>query len=158
MQSQKNIVGIVLSGANTTITDNYIANNKQGLFFGFNDPSDIPADIVISGNGFDHNIKQINGCLCKDYPENEPPHAWDNGQIGNYWSDYNGTDANNNGVGDSPYIVDIQNQDRFPLMANPANTPSPVTKLPVEILILAVLIPVVLAIALFVVRQRRQKV
>jgi len=153
----ENIVGILLSGANTTITDNYIANNKQGLFFGFNDPSDIPADIIISGNGFDHNIKQINGCLCKDYPENEPPHAWDNGQIGNYWSDYNGTDANNNGVGDSPYIVDIQNQDRFPLMENPANTPSPVTKLPVEILILAVLIPIVLATALFIVRQRRQK-
>ena len=64
----ENIVGIVLSGANTTVTDNYIANNKQGLFFGFNNPSDIPTDIIISGNGFDHNNKQINGCLCKDYP------------------------------------------------------------------------------------------
>jgi Periplasmic copper-binding protein (NosD) len=154
----ENIVGILLSGANTTVTDNYIANNKQGLFFGFNDPSDIPTDIIISGNGFDHNIQQINGCLCKDYPENEPPHAWDNGQIGNYWSDYKGTDANNDGFGDTPYIVDIQNQDRFPLIANPANAPSPVTKLPVEIMILAVLIPVVLAIALFVFRQRRQKI
>jgi parallel beta-helix repeat protein len=153
----ENIVGILLSGSNTTITDNYIANNKQGLFFGFNDPSDIPTDIIISGNSFDHNIQQINGCLCEDYPENEPPHAWDNGQIGNYWSDYNGTDANNDGLGDTPYIVDIQNQDRYPLIANPVNASTPLTRLPLEIMILAVLIPILLAIALLVVRQRRQK-
>ncbi len=49
----ENIVGVLLSGANNTITGNYIAHNKQGLFFGFNEPSDIPADILISHNGFD---------------------------------------------------------------------------------------------------------
>ncbi|MFB3890138.1 MAG: nitrous oxide reductase family maturation protein NosD [Candidatus Bathyarchaeia archaeon] len=30
---------------------------------------------------------------------------WDNGTIGNCWGDYNGTDSNGNGIGDTPYTV-----------------------------------------------------
>jgi parallel beta-helix repeat protein len=83
----ESILGILLSGSNTTITNNYLAKNTQGLFFGFNgDEELIPADILISHNGFDNNTFQINGCFCEEYPENEPPHAWDNGREGNYWS------------------------------------------------------------------------
>ncbi|PVX27595.1 MAG: hypothetical protein CW716_01475 [Candidatus Bathyarchaeum sp.] len=35
----------------------------------------------------------------------------------NYWSDYNGTDTNDDGIGDTPYIIDENNQDNNPLMA-----------------------------------------
>ena len=41
---------------------------------------------------------------------------WDNGVVGNYWSDYNGTDNNTDKIGDSPYIIDGNNQDNYPLM------------------------------------------
>ena len=35
---------------------------------------------------------------------------------GNYWSDYNGSDANNDGIGDTPYMVFENVVDRYPLM------------------------------------------
>ncbi|MCW3982919.1 MAG: hypothetical protein NWE96_02870 [Candidatus Bathyarchaeota archaeon] len=125
----ESILGIMLSGSNTTVTNNYLAYNKQGLFFGFNGENElIPLDVHISHNGFVENEVQINGCFCEDYPENEEPHAWDNGREGNYWSDYNGTDADKDGIGDTAYVVDVQNQDRYPLMTNPAQIPTPTTQ------------------------------
>jgi nitrous oxidase accessory protein NosD len=41
---------------------------------------------------------------------------WDDGSHGNYWSDYNGTDEDHNGVGNNPYIIDENNTDRCPSM------------------------------------------
>jgi len=35
--------------------------------------------------------------------------------LGNYWSDYTGSDTNGDGITDTPYIVD-GDQDSYPLM------------------------------------------
>jgi hypothetical protein len=68
-------------------------------------------------NNFVDNDRQVMGW--------DSMNIWDNGTIGNYWSDYNGTDENNDGIGDSPYsfiinshftVDNIINHDNFPLM------------------------------------------
>lgn len=44
--------------------------------------------------------------------------TWDVGYPagGNYWSDYSGTDSNGDGIGDTPYVIDANNVDHYPLM------------------------------------------
>lgn len=74
------------------------------------------------------------------YPNMAPAtNLWDNGSLGNYWENYNGTDANGDGIGDSPYILRsdpshgildlIYGQDNFPLMTK-VNIDSIILELP----------------------------
>jgi nitrous oxidase accessory protein len=42
--------------------------------------------------------------------------TWDNGFDGNYWSDYTGTDANHDGIGDTSHFLCSNNTDDYPLM------------------------------------------
>ena len=50
-------------------------------------------------------------------PETSSNNQWDNGTIGNYWADYPGLDLNDNGIGDTPYIISgtARSLDNFPI-------------------------------------------
>lgn len=46
---------------------------------------------------------------------------WDDGSVGNYWSDYldrypNSSEIGHTGIGKTPYVIDQDNIDRYPLM------------------------------------------
>ncbi len=140
-----NIVGILVSGSNQTITKNYIANNQRGLFFGFNNKvtTIVPTDIEVNHNDFERNVVQLNGCGCTSINASEQPHNWDDGREGNFWSDYNGTDSNNDGVGDAPYVIDTLNLDRYPLLQSPVKLPIPTTNAPFDVIILGALFAVI---------------
>jgi parallel beta-helix repeat protein len=45
-----------------------------------------------------------------------PANSWDNGLEGNFWSNYSGVDLNQDGIGDSPHVLGINNTDNYPLM------------------------------------------
>jgi hypothetical protein len=153
----ENIVGILLSGSNQTVTKNYIANNERGLFFGFNNVGDvIPSDIVINNNHFENNVVQLNGCECKELNNTEPPHCWDNGGEGNFWSDYNGTDANGDGIGDTHYFIDELNMDRYPLMQSPVNLPVPAPEIPFVEIVFGFSVSVVLIVVVLAYRRRNK--
>jgi parallel beta-helix repeat protein len=50
------------------------------------------------------------------------PSVWDNGTSGNYWSDYqtrytNATEVGNSGTGNTPFVINENNIDHYPLMS-----------------------------------------
>jgi hypothetical protein len=157
-----NTVGVLLSGSANKINRNYIFDNEEGLFFGFEQvngsAANIPSDIDISENSFVNNTYQLSGCVCKVYNFSEALHSWDNGNKGNFWSDYNGTDANHDGIGDTYYRIDLLNQDRYPLMQSTAKPPVPAAIVSAEAIILGVSAAVIVALATLIYIRRRKKI
>ncbi len=105
---------------------------------------------------------------------------WDNGYPsgGNYWDDYrtrypNASMIDNSGIGNTPYFVDQQNKDSYPLMepfhAVPAEKPSPSPTGPTETAreelstatdamvlgVLAVVITAIVGLAVYFKKRRR---
>lgn len=120
--------GIVVSGGGyNIITGNLITNNygaiaigndaMHNIVFGNNVTDNIYGIRIgkASDNTIQHN-NFVNNSLHVDVGEDSNNIIWDNGEEGNYWSNYTGTDDNGDGIGESPYIIDESNQDNYPLV------------------------------------------
>ena len=94
------------------ITRNNVANSDRGVY------TEYCGTNIFHHNNFVNNTKQWDDIGFTPWPMSLPisVSVWDDGKEGNYWNDYNGTDIDGDGVGDTPYILGTDNTDRYPLM------------------------------------------
>lgn len=101
------ILFLNVSSENNIISGNNIVNNFFGVSF----------QSKSSSNKFYHNmfINSVKQHVVFDF---DTVNIWDDDYPsgGNYWSDYTGIDTNGDGIGDTPYIIDGNNLDRYPKM------------------------------------------
>jgi parallel beta-helix repeat protein len=96
-------IGIFLNGAGyNNIIGNNITNNKRGIVVS------LCYDNVIYHNNFVNNVNHVE--------TDDSIDVWDYGEEGNYWDNYTGLDSDEDGVGDTPYIIDENNRDNYPLV------------------------------------------
>jgi len=135
--------GITLNGGvspclGNLIKGNYIAANGDGILLGsyINDNTIIENDVVANSAGIlifslsGGNLLYHNNFIDNSEQAGIPlncMNSWDDGYPsgGNFWSDYNGTDhysgpyqdvSGSDGIGDTPYVLDVNNTDYYPLM------------------------------------------
>jgi parallel beta-helix repeat protein len=105
--SHTNYTIFVRNSNYTTFSGNYIADNHLGVFF-------VEAsDNILYHNNFVNNHNSVAG--------SDSTNTFDNGEEGNYWSDYEEgyPDAEQlvgSGVWNTPYVIDEDNQDNYPLV------------------------------------------
>ena len=107
-------------GSSNTVYENYVANSAVGVKLGFDHefPDRKVENNIFYHNSFANNTQYV---FIGYVPDSN---FWNNGKKGNYWGNYNGTDNNGDGIGDTPYIINENNKDYYPLM-EPLEIPEP---------------------------------
>ena len=119
-----NYEGIRLDFSNgSVISDNIVSNNDYGthlssssnnLVFG-NTAKNNYYGIYLQSSSNNNTIYH-NNFNNTDQVWSDSVSDWDHNGEGNYWSDYSGQDINRDGIGDAPYVINMENQDNRPLM------------------------------------------
>jgi parallel beta-helix repeat protein len=139
--------GYYHSSDNNTITENIINHNSlAGIYL------EISHENTIYLNCFNNSLNAIDNGL---------DNKWDNGIKGNYWSDYIGSDVNNDGIGDAPYYItgSAGSKDNFPLMKCEFSKPRKI-EIPFELIILISIITggALIGVATLLLIRRKRKI
>ncbi len=104
-----NANGVWLSGSfNNIFLGNYFINNQNSL------------NLITSNNNAIYHNNFINTIANTTQKPNVvgSVNSWDKESEGNYWSNHVGSDKNNDGITETPYVIDGENIDNYPLTAN----------------------------------------
>jgi parallel beta-helix repeat protein len=107
-------------GSSNIITGNCIVKNGVGVYINGNIPFAGSQNNSIYHNSFINNTKQVSDILWGvSFSAVISVNIWDDGYPsgGNYWSDHKDTDMDGDAIGDTPYVIDENNTDNYPLMA-----------------------------------------
>jgi nitrous oxidase accessory protein len=97
----KDGVEVKFSSNNTLKNNNITANEGIGAVF-----EEASNNLIYKNNFINNGLHASNS---------ESRNTWDASGKGNYWDNYTGTDIDNNGIGETPYIIDESNRDNYPL-------------------------------------------
>jgi len=111
---------------NNSVSENTVNNNGDGIYIEDSDNNTISRNSV-NNNYFgiylysgSYNTIFFNSFTNSTHNAHDDGtnNKWDNGTIGNYWDDYQGVDANDDGIGDTPYLIpgSAGSQDNFPIL------------------------------------------
>ena len=132
-----NYVGLSLEYSNNEIVQNNFESCSQSAII----LDDSGWSQIIYHNNFVNNQKELTDETYGNggRPAQSALPFWDNGQSGNYWSDYTGIDVNGDGIGDSPNMITTylgsnemapySFKDRYPLVT-PFNINGPIPQVP----------------------------
>ncbi len=134
-------INLGLSAFNTIIDNKAYSNNEDGISLILSKRNTITGNIILSNrqygisiyashnNTIFHNNIIQNAQQAHDKPHDDTDINWWNINYpsgGNYWSDYTGVDdcsgpnqdvcPDPDGIGDTPYLIDVDIQDDYPLM------------------------------------------
>jgi parallel beta-helix repeat protein len=126
-----NLNGVWLySSNNNVISENEIKNYTWQVFL----IRESYENRIFHNNIFQGQAPQLGIVVAIEYYN-----IWDDGYPsgGNYWSTYNGTDTNSDGIGDTQYIIDKDNIDRYPLVSPYSQNFITIDKMSPTILILS---------------------
>jgi parallel beta-helix repeat protein len=120
-----NQIGIYNRGENNYIASNLLENNYGGLapqqsfnsIFFNNTLIGNEKGILVNSPTNTFYMNYLYNNLLSVYEATSLSNNWSYNGIGNYWSDYSGADLNDDGIGDTPYLIDgpANSQDDYPI-------------------------------------------
>jgi parallel beta-helix repeat protein len=120
---------------NNTVYNNTLSGSNEGLFVAISNDNvfhnntvsnnTVGFRLLFAGNNQIYHNMIVNNSLQAE--DDSDMNQWDNGYPsgGNYWSDYIGADKykgpsqdtlGTDGIGDTPYVIDADSRDRYPLL------------------------------------------
>jgi parallel beta-helix repeat protein len=133
---------LVWVSQDATVTSNLLVGNRDGITFSSSSRARVDLNSVVASSGFGIYVFESDGILLyrnsiisnrvQAYDDGGVLNSWNADYLigGNFWSDYSGADGcsgpdqnvctSGDGIGDTPYPIDANSFDRYPVLRGPA--------------------------------------